>query len=228
VSLALRRPYRILIALAGTAVLCYAGYESAKRGLADWRSMRGRHEIAGWAERRTNPTPERLRDAITSLVDALELTPQDPTLIEHLGTALELRASGAPPDSEAQRLYLAAALSYFRNAAALRPTSPYTWANILLTKYRLDEIDDEFFRSMGNALDFGPWEPAVQLIAADTALGAWENLDSGLRARAIENLQRAALRQADALARIATHHRRVDLVCAAAFDSMKNKVKCVK
>lgn len=224
----LRRPYRILIALIGSAVLGYGVYASAKRGLADWSSMRWRHEIAGWAERRTSPAPEQLQESITTLIDALALTPHDPTLIEHLGIALELRASGPPPGSESQRLYLAQALVYFRKAAAVRPTSPYTWANILLAKYRLNQVDDEFFGAMRHALDFGPWEPAVQLIVADTGLGAWDRLDDGLRGRVNENLRRAAARQADTLARIATHHRRIDLVCAASFDSMKNRVKCVK
>ena len=222
----MRRPYRILIALVGTAVLGYGVYESAKRGLADWSSMRWRHEIAGWAERRASPPPERLQEAITSLIDALALTPDDPTLIEHLGLAHELRATGSPPGSESWRLNLAQALEYFRKSAALRPTSPYTWANILMAKYRLGQVDDEFFAAMRHALDFGPWEPAVQLIVADTGLGAWNRLDSGLHDRDNENLRRAAVRQADALARIATDHRRIDLVCAAAFDNMKNRVKC--
>jgi tetratricopeptide (TPR) repeat protein len=224
----LRRPYRILIALIGTAVLGYGAYESAKRGLADWTSMRWRHGITGWAERRASPPPEHLQEAITALIDALALTPDDPTLIEHLGIALELRATGSPPSSDSQRLYLARALVYFRKAAALRPTSPHTWANILLTKYRLGQVDDEFSGALRHALDFGPWEPAVQLIVADTGLGAWDRLDSGLRGHVSENLQRAAVRQADALARIATYHRRIDLVCAASFDKMKNKVKCAK
>jgi hypothetical protein len=79
---------------------------------------------------------------------------------------------------------------------------------------------------MRNALDFGPWEPAVQLNVADTALGAWEKLDSGLRDRANENLRRATVRQADAMARIATDRHQIDLVCATSFDAMKNRLKC--
>jgi len=228
VLFALRRPYRILIALIGTGVLGFAVYASAKRGLADWSTMRWRHEITGWAEQRASPPPEHLQEAITTLIDALALTPDDPALIEHLGIAIELRAAGSPPGSEAQRLYLAAALFHFRNAAALRPTSPYTWANILLAKYRLGEIDEEFFGAMRHALDFGPWEPAVQLIVADAGLGAWDRLDSGLRGRVSENLQRASVRQADALVRIATDHRRIDLICAASIDRIKNRVKCAK
>lgn len=225
---ALHRPYRILIALIGTAVLGLGVFESARRGLADWSSMRWRHEIAGWAERQTNPPRDRLQEAITTLIETIELTPDDPTLIEHLGVALELRATGSPPDSEARRRYIAAALFHFRKAAALRPTSPYTWANILLAKYRLGEVDDEFFGAMRHALDFGPWEPAVQLIVADTGLGAWERLDSGLRGRVREDLQRAALRQSDALVRIATDHHKINLVCAASIDSVKNRLKCLR
>ena len=224
----MRRPYRILIVLIGTAVLGYGVYASATRGLADWQSMRWRHEIAGWAERRASPPPDKLQEAITTLIDALALTPEDPTLIEHLGVALELRATGSPPGSESRRLYLEAALTRFRNAAALRPTSPYTWANILLTKYRLGQVDDEFRAAMRHALDFGPWEPAVQLIVADIGLGAWDRLDSGLRGRVTENLQRAAVRQSDPLARLATDQRRIDLICAVSISSMQSKIKCRK
>lgn len=188
--------------------------------------MRWRHEITSWADRRaTPPPPERLQQAITSLTDALALTPDDPTLIEHLGVALELRATGFPPGSD-RRLYLAQALTNFRKAAALRPASPYTWGNILVAKYRLGQIDAEFFDAMHHALDFGPWEPAVQLIVADTGLGAWDALDTGLRTRVTENLQRTAVRQSDALARIANRQRRIGLVCAVSSDKMKNKLKC--
>jgi hypothetical protein len=224
----LRRSYRILIALAGTALLGIAAYASAKRGLADWTSMRDRHEIAAWAERRASPPPERLQESITRLIDALELAPRDPTLIEHLGVALELRARASRPGSDMRRLALAASLSYFRKAAALRPSSPYTWANILLAKYRLDQIDDEFSRALRNALALGPWEPAVQLIAAEAALGAWDRLDSALRPSAGQNLQRAALRQSGALARLATDPRRTELLCAVLLDKLQNRVKCVK
>jgi hypothetical protein len=224
----LRLPYRILIALIGSVVLAYAGYESARRGLGDWRSMRWRHEISNWAERRESPPQDRLQEAIATLIDALALTPQDPTLLEHLGIAHELRANGSPSGGLSWRLNLVQSLDYFRQSAALRPTSPYTWANILLAKYRLGQVDDEFFGSMRNALDFGPWEPAVQLIVADAALGAWDRLDQSLRGRATENLQRASLRQADALARIASFRRRIDLVCAVAYKQMKNKVKCTE
>lgn len=225
---ALRLPYRILIALTGSALIGYAIYASGTRGLADWSTMRWRHEVTGWADRRaTPPPPERLQEAIGSLTATLARTPDDPTLNEHLGVALELRAAGFPPGSDRRR-YLAEALVYFRKAAVLRPTSPYTWGNILVAKYRLGQIDAEFFGAMHHALDFGPGEPAVQLIVADTGLGAWDGLDSGLRARVTENLQRTAVRQTDALARIATKQRRIELVCAMSIEKMKTKLKCVK
>ena len=220
------RPYRILIALIGTAVLVYAAYASGTRGFADWRSMRWRHEIAAWAERRTVPPPERMQEAINSLIDTLALTPDDPNLIEHMGVFHNLRASASAIGSDAWRLNLAQALIYFRKSADLRPTSSYTWANIALVKYRLGQIDAEFFAAMHHALDFGPWEPGVQLIVADAGIGAWDKLDGDLRGRVSEDLRRTAVRQADALARIATEHRRMDIICAASIDAMKNKVKC--
>jgi hypothetical protein len=224
----MRLPYRILIALAGSAVLLYAACESGTRGLADWNGMRWRHEIDGWSERRTTPAQERMQEAITTLIDVRELTPDDPALIEHMGVFHNLRGSGYPAGSDSWRLNLAQALAYFREAAALRPTSSYNWANIASAKYRLGQPDGEFFAAMRHALDFGPWEPSVQLILADTGLGAWDRLDGGLREKVSENLQRTAVRQADALARIATYHRRIDVVCAASLDIMKNKVKCPK
>jgi len=224
----LRRPYRILIALIGTAVLVYAAYESGKRGLADWRSMRWRHEIASWSEHRATPTQERMQDAISSLIATRELTPDDPELIEHMGMFHNLRATASPAGSDAWRLNLTQALIYFRKAAGLRPTSPYTWANIAFTKYRLGQLDGEFFAAMRHALEFGPWEPAVQLTVADVGLGAWDHLDSDLRDKVSENLRRTAVRQADELARVAAFHHRIDIVCAASLDTMEKRVKCLK
>ena len=227
-STALPQRYRVLIALLGSAILAYAAFVSAKRGLADWSSMQARHEVVTWTEHRTIPPPARLQEAINSLINALARAPNDPILIEHLGAALQLRANAAAPGSQLRQLALRAALVYFRKAAALRPSSPYTWANILLVKYHLGQIDDEFFDTIRNALDLGPWEPAVQLIVADATLGTWNGLDAGLRTRATENLRRAAVRQTAALARIATDQRRVDLICAAAFEEMKSKLKCLR
>ncbi len=190
--------------------------------------MRWRHEIATWNARHVIPNQELLQEALTALIDAHELVPDDASIIEHLGVLHNLRALSYPPGSLSWSLNLDQALLYFRQAAKLRPTSSYTWANIVLAKYRLGRFDAEFSAAMQHALDFGPWEPAVQLAIADAGLGAWEELDSASRDRMRENLRRAAVRQSDALAQIAFGQRRTDVICAASLDMMKNKVKCVK
>ena len=52
----------------------------------------------------------------------------------------------------------------------MRPGSPYVWASIALLKLRLGEMDAEFYGALERAARLGPWEPAVQIAIADSAL----------------------------------------------------------
>ena len=229
--LRLSRIARFAIALAGIALLALAAHDSALRGLADWRSTRGRHDIRMWTQGRAVQSEEQWQRAVDALREALRLAPQDPALWESLGFAYDIGSRNFVP-AGGWSVYSDFALIHFRQAAALRPTSPYSWAGVAVMKYRLDQLDEEFRQAFSSTMRLGPWEPGLQLITSDMGLALWDRLDSQFRDEVRENWRRTAVRQADQLAKLAISHGRAGVVCEEAveeaLDALKNQLKCLR
>ena len=218
---------RTLIAILGITVLAYAAWHAGRLGLADWSSMRSRHEVMAWAEKRQVPSFERWARAVDELRSALRLTPEDPSLHEHLGVAYDL-ASTALVAPGIPNVYVEFALVHFRRAAELSPTSPYAWISVAAIMYRLGRVNEELYRAYALAMRYGPWEPAVQLAASKLGFELWERLDPALRHEVRQNWQRTANRQAEQLARIAIAQHREKLLCAEPIASVRKPLKCDK
>ena len=149
------RASRVFIALLGMAVLGWAAYEAGRRGLADWVSLRARFQVASWAQKRTVPSQEQWQRAVDALGAAQKLAPEDPSLHDHLGAAYELASAALDPKGQ-WNVYTEFALLHFQQAAARRPTSPYSWASIATMKYRLGRIDEELSRRLPCPCARGP------------------------------------------------------------------------
>ena len=216
---------RSLVALTAIAALGYAAWDAARRGLADWISMRARYEVAAWAEKGPGLERERWSRAMDALRAAARLLPEDPTLREHLGVGYDLGQAMFDP-ARTMNAYAETALGQFREAARLRPTSPLTWANMALMKYHLGRADAETYRALELAMTLGPWEPNVQLVAAELGLLLWDRLDPSLQALVRENWARTAYRQAGQLHAIAAIHKREPILCSQAPDALKIRLKC--
>jgi tetratricopeptide (TPR) repeat protein len=172
----LSRVARFAIALAGIALLAFAARDSVHRGLEDWRSARGHHDIRMWSEGRSVPSMEQWQRTVDALREALRVAPQDPELWEYLGLAYEIASRKFVPPG-GWPVYSEFALIHYRQAAALRPTSPYAWAGVAVMKYRLNQLDAEFSQALASAMSLGPWESGVQLIASDIGLALWDRLN---------------------------------------------------
>ncbi len=223
--LRLSRIARFAIALAGITLLAFAAHDSALRGLADWRSTRGRHDIRMWTEGRLVPSKEQWQRTVDALREALRLAPQDPELWEYLGFVYDIASRNFVP-AGGWSVYTEFALIHFRQAAALRPSSPYPWAGVAVMKSRLGQLDEEFRRAFSSAMRLGPWEPGLQLITSDLGLALWDTLDTPLKDQVRENWRRTAVRQADQLAKFAKNHGRAGVLCQEALDDLKNRLKC--
>ena len=218
---------RVLVALLGIAVLACVAYEAGRRGLADWVSMRARFQVASWAEKPTIPSREQWQRAVDALNGALRLTPEDPSLYDYLGVAYHV--AGAAFDPRGQwNVYTEFALLHFQRAAALRPTSPYSWASIAMMKYRLGRVDKELLQALALAMRLGPWEPQVQVMASDLGLALWDRLDEEQRGQIRDNWRRTAVRQADPLWKLAAARKRIDLLCKTSLDALKNRLECIR
>jgi hypothetical protein len=107
-------------------------------------------------------------------------------------------------------------LAQYREAAAMRPGSPYVWSGIALLKLRLGDLDFEFYNALERAGRLGPWEPQVQIAMIDAGLAAWKWLSRPGKEWVLAALDRALLRQAAEVQRLAAVHGSLPLACAEA------------
>ena len=184
------------------------------RGLADLRGFEARMLFNSWQAGRRQPSIEEWNLARHQLSEAHALDSRQPNYLEDIARLHELRALPLKAGDAIAQDDLRQALAYQRQAARLRPGSPYTWANIALLKARLPEADREFESALRNAAMLGPWEPEVQIALADAGFRHWDALAPETRAALRANALRALRRQDAKLFDIARRAGRLDVLCA--------------
>lgn len=97
----------------------------------------------------------------------------NPHFVEQAARLQELRVLGLQSRDPALRDGLRQSLARYREAAAMRPGSPYVWAGIAMLKARLNDMDFEFYGALERAARLGPWEPQVQIALIDLGLATW-------------------------------------------------------
>ena len=214
---------RIAIAAIGIAILAFSAWDSGRRGLANWLAMRARDDLRVVTQGR--PSVEQWQRTVDGLHEALRLAPRDPNLWDYLALAYEAGQRHFYPGG-ANNVYTEYALIHFRQEASLRPTWPHAWVRVALMKYQLRQLDDELSWALYLSMRLGPWEPGVQLIAADIGLALWDRMDQPFKDLVRDNLRRAAVKQAGALVQFATKHGKWDVLCQASLDAVKNRLKC--
>jgi len=197
----------LFVLLALIAVQC------VRLGAAGRYVQLAQDEVDRWTLASQPPRPAQVRRAAEYFLDSLGFAADDPWAQEGLGTLdlARMRASTVP--REAQTFALDAR-ARFRRAILQRPTSPFLWANLALTKLYLDQIDGELFAALRQAEALGPWEPTVQQTALFVGLAAWRDLDPELRQALAQTIERGATRNPQQLFAIVKSYRRFDLVCA--------------
>ena len=205
---------RIVRGTIGLAVLAVLLALALPRGLADVYGFEARVAYNAWEAKRRPPTEEEWTFARNQLGDAQALDPGHPAYREDIARLYELRASPFNAGDALAQGYLREALAYQRQAARLRPSSPYTWASIARLKARLPEPDREFETALRNAALLGPWEPGVQLALADAGFRHWGALAPETRAALSGNALRALRRQDTKLFDLARRHGRLAALCA--------------
>ena len=193
-------------------VLLAVGYQSARLGMTGLISELGQREVDRWTASSRPRDMRELTRVARYYTDSLDYWPDNPWALERLG-ALDLarmRLSTIPGQALA---YTWAARLRYREALRQRPTSPYLWANLALSKLYLDQIDSEFFTALRNANELGPWEPATQQTVLFLGLAAWEKLDPGLRQMVSGVLERGAVHNSAKMLEIVKSFGRLELIC---------------
>jgi hypothetical protein len=197
------------------AIVLYLGLiviQSARLGMSGLIVELGQREVDRW---KVSMRPQGMREAnriAGYFTDSLGYAPGNPWALEGLGSLdlARVRLSQSPREA----LTLARnARQRTREALRQRPTSPFLWANLALSKVYLDQFDEEFFAALRNANVLGPWEPASQLSVLFAGLAAWDRLDADLRLAIEGVLERGGARNAEKMFQTVKTFRRFDLVC---------------
>ena len=194
-------------------VLALIAVECARLGAAGLFVQTGQYEIDRLFSTPRTPGKAEIGRAAYYFSHSLEYVADNPWALEAAG-ALDLarmRATRKPAEAVAAARD---AHARFRQALLQRPSSPFLWANLALTKLYLDEIDAELMAALRHADETGPWEPTVQQTFVFVGLAAWQDLDSGLQQALALAIRRAAARNPVKMYEIVKSYARFDLVCA--------------
>ncbi|MGZ5572807.1 MAG: hypothetical protein ACXWF6_16920 [Usitatibacter sp.] len=170
-------------AAAGLGLLCVF---VAQEGRSDAIAYNASVEMGTWSASHAQPGEQTWSWVRDDLNLAAKLDPKDPVVQDLLG-ALHASRHDRPE-------YISQAVVYFRNALEMRPTSPYTWANLAEAKYRLGDTGKEFEVALVRAAELGPSEPEVQRIVADFGLAVWDEAKPETRL-VIDRMVAAGLRR---------------------------------
>lgn len=143
---------RWLVVGAALLVLGAAAFRALSVALADGPFFQASRKYQAWVTEQRSPSVEEWLDVRDALRRAAAKTPGDAAIWELLGL-VHLSRSGP--------IYADLAYWDLQKAAALRPTSGYTWAAIAEAQYRLQLSQAEVERSLALAQRFGPREPEV-------------------------------------------------------------------
>lgn len=194
-------------------LLALTSAQCARLGAAGLQVQLAQGEIDQWTVPARKPTNAELRSAAKYFVASLGYAAGNPWALEGLA-ALELaRMRGSMVPIEALAVTRSARVR-LHQALQQRPTSPFLWANLALTKLHLDEIDEELVTALRHADELGPWEPTVQQTILFVGLAAWQELDAGRRQALARSLERGAQDNARKMFEIVKSYGRFDLVCA--------------
>ena len=207
--------------LIGVCVLC------ARRGWADRVAADATIRLTALQEASARTGAAVAAGEARALAAALELAqrfePGNPTTAEQLGGlySLNVREAEAGAALGSQR---ARALEQYAMAVALRPTSPYAWANLAWTKYYLGQVDAEFYRALEAAMRLGPWEPEVQFVVVDLGLALWDEMPAALRPGILAMAQNGQRRYPSQIVAIAGKRGRLAEVCN--FEKLAKMAVC--
>ncbi len=215
-------------------VLALIAAQTARLGLSGLFAQLGQNEIGQWTPAGSRPPDAaQIARAAKFYSDSLGYVAGSPWALEGAGAMdlARMRISKKPREALAS---VKDAHVRFRRALLQRPTSPFLWANLALTKLYLNETDDELFAALRQADELGPWEPTVQQTILFVGLARWQDLGPDLRQVMLQTIRRGAAREPRKIFEIVNSYARFDLVCAIeeyrriAGSECKNAVQTVK
>jgi hypothetical protein len=207
-----RLPRRLLVIVPAIAALVLLSGYAAQLGAAATKVREANDEMDRWTALNAQPAPDELETVASMLADAWEMAPRNPAANELLGV-LEMQQGKSPESLHHAGVHLSTAL-------AVRPTSPYTWANLAALGYRMGQDQRQLEAALVGASQMGPHEAEVQQTVAFIGLAVWDEISPDTR-RAVEAMVAAGMnRKPLEMLRISQRRGRLEVACRHFNSSM--------
>lgn len=180
----------VLIAVA----LAVCGFFAFSWGIANLYFYKADYYLVDWYKTGKVANQEDWEDALGAINKAIEHHPSHP---HYHNIAAKILEWGASSNFTGRTELLNQAMTNMKNSLALRPGWSDSWISIAMIKWRLGEIDDEFWRATQLAIKHGPYMPDINLGAATIYLAFWSKLDLATKKVAIEQIERTMLQNSN-------------------------------
>lgn len=148
------------------ALLLWLTVVAGRMGYANLQYFSAKNQVDSWVDNGAISSESSYRQALRAINLSNELHPDNPQYIETLATIQEWAVYG----DFAEKSNFKLALANYHRSAELRPMWPWVWSSIVLTKWRLDEIDDEMWHALVMLGETGPYTKHANLTIVDVGL----------------------------------------------------------
>ncbi len=219
---------RWLVFVTAGLLLFWAAIASVSRGIADFYYYPAKVSFRTWGQDQRPVTGNEYRLMQDMVSQALKWDAKNPLLIEARGRVND-GLSQLLPDEASKDEKLKMALSDFRRAAVLMPSSPWVWRNIALMKARLGEYDSNLEQYLLHAHALAPDRLNIHYTMVEIGLAGWGVFTPPARGRVIASM-RTLLEYRGAekfLVDVAERYRKKQVVCSNFQQHSRMQKYCV-
>ena len=148
------------------------------------------NKLAAWEKQSDSLSLEQLDELGNAVDGMLSYHPDHPHYLVTAAKWQEWYAFYYYGQDELADSYLEQALAYYQQSAALRPSWPETWINMITIKVRLDAFDSELQEYMQQATQMGPYNEHVNLGIAKVFLYNWRKFNAEMAALGLTHVER--------------------------------------
>lgn len=176
------------IFIAVTLTVC--GFFAYSWGIANLYFYKADYYLVSWYNEGKVETEADWNDALEAINKAIEHHPNHP---HYHNIAAKILEWGATSNFSGRKVLLNQSLENMKNSLALRPGWSDSWISIAMIKWRLGEIDDEFWQAIELAIKHGPYMPEINIGTSTIYFAFWSQLNLETRKIAIDQIERTML-----------------------------------
>jgi hypothetical protein len=196
---------RLAVTLPALTILGVIAFQALRAGSADAIVYAASGEMNSWKASGAQPGLQTWAWVHDDLIRASERAPSSPGARELLGILDAQRKDSTE--------YLGESLVALKAALQLRPTSPYTWGNVIEVMYVQGGAGRAFESALVKAITLGPWEPEVQRTVADYGLAVWDEVAPPTREAISAAVANGMRRNTKEMLQIAERRGRLAIAC---------------